>query len=159
MNTPSSPMPGEAGVACATHETASTATEPSVSVGGWRHTRPRWRMEGAPCGASRGRLHGCLGGGADARSAGGGGSSSGVRVNPGEELDAIVNGDPPDRATTYRLNAQPDGTMATYPISETLRLKGGGRLMGEQGETVTRGPAVYGVPRVTILTQRSLTNE
>src|SRR5215204_923756 len=71
-------------------------------------------------------------------------SCSGVQVNPGDDLDAIVNGDPRDRATTFCVNA------ATYNISETLRLNDGDRLIGQTGEIVTRGPATYGVPKVMI---------
>ena len=77
-------------------------------------------------------------------------SCSGVQVNPGDELHAIVNGDPRDTATTFCLNAYSDGTSATYNISETLRLKDGDRLIGQTGEIVTRGPATYGVPKVMI---------
>jgi hypothetical protein len=77
-------------------------------------------------------------------------SCSGVQVNPGDDLDAIVNSDPRDTATTFCLNAHSDGTAATYNISETLRLKDGDRLIGQTGETVTRGPATYGVPEVNI---------
>jgi hypothetical protein len=69
---------------------------------------------------------------------------SDVQVNPGDDLDAIVNGDPRDRATTFCVNA------ATYNISETLRLKDGDRLIGQTGEIVTRGPATYGVPQAEI---------
>src|ERR687897_959008 len=69
---------------------------------------------------------------------------SGVQVNPGDDLDAIVNGDPRDRATTFCVNA------GTYYISETLRLNDGDRLIGQTGEIVTRGPATYGVPEVEI---------
>jgi hypothetical protein len=69
---------------------------------------------------------------------------SGVQVNPGDDLDAIVNGDPRDRATTFCVNA------ATYNISETLRLNDGDKLKGQTGEIVTRGPATYGVPEVEI---------
>ena len=69
---------------------------------------------------------------------------SGVQVNPGDDLDAIVNGDPRERATTFCVNA------ATYNISETLRLKDGDRLIGQTGEIVTRGPATFGVPEVRI---------
>jgi len=81
---------------------------------------------------------------------------SGVQVKPGDELtppddlDAIVNGDPRDRATTFCLNAYPDGATATYHVSETLRLKDGDKLVGEQGEIVSRGPAEYGLPKVAI---------
>src|SRR5918994_7825374 len=71
-------------------------------------------------------------------------SCSGVQVNPGQDLDAIVNADPRDRATTFCINA------ATYNISETLLLKDGDRLIGQTGEIVTRGPATYGVPEVEI---------
>jgi hypothetical protein len=77
-------------------------------------------------------------------------SCSGVQVNPGEDLDAIVNSDPRDRGTTFCVNANSDGTTETYNISETLRLKDGDRLIGQTGETVTRGPATYGVPEIMI---------
>jgi hypothetical protein len=77
-------------------------------------------------------------------------SCSGVQVNPGDDLDAIVNGDPRATATTFCVNAHSDGTTATYNISEALRLKDGDRLIGQTGETVTRGPATYGVPKVEI---------
>jgi len=77
-------------------------------------------------------------------------SCSGVQVTPGADLDAIVNGDPRDRATTFCLNAHSDGTTATYNISATLLLRDGDRLIGQMGETVTRGPAAYGVPKVWI---------
>ena len=56
-------------------------------------------------------------------------SCSDVQVNPGDDLDAIVNVDPRDRATTFCINA------ATYNISETLLLKDGDRLIGQTGET------------------------
>jgi hypothetical protein len=69
---------------------------------------------------------------------------SGVQVNPGDDLDAIVNGDPRDRVTTFCVNA------GTYYISETLRLNDGDRLIGQTGEIVTCGPATYGVPKVEI---------
>ena len=77
-------------------------------------------------------------------------SCSGVQVNPDDNLDAIVNRDPRDRATTFCVNAQTDGTTATYYVSEPLRLRDGDRLIGQTGERVTRGPATYGVPEVMI---------
>ena len=83
-------------------------------------------------------------------------SCSGVQVNPGDDLDAIVNADPRDTATTFCVNAHSDGTTATYNVSETLRLKDGDRLIGQTGETVTRGPATYGVPEVMIRPSGSL---
>src|SRR5215217_3667423 len=77
-------------------------------------------------------------------------SCSGVQVNPANDLDAIVNADPRDTATTFCVNANSDGTTATYNISETLRLRDGDRLIGQTGETGIRGPATYGVPKVEI---------
>ena len=74
----------------------------------------------------------------------------GKPINPGDDLDAIVNPDPRGTATTFCLNANPDGSTATYYVSETLRLKDGDRLIGPAAETVTRGPATYGVPKVEI---------
>jgi hypothetical protein len=83
-------------------------------------------------------------------------SCSGVPVNPDDNLDAIVNSDPRTTATTFCVNAHSDGATATYDISETLRLKDGDRLIGQTGETVTRGPATYGVPKVEIRPSGSL---
>ena len=74
----------------------------------------------------------------------------GVQVNPGDDLDAIVNSDPRDGATTFCVDAQPDGATATYNISETLLLKDGDRLIGQTGTIQTRGRATYGVPKVEI---------
>ena len=75
---------------------------------------------------------------------------TGVQVDPGQDLDAIVNTDPRDKATTFCLNAHSEDTTATYNISETLLLRDGDRLIGQTGEIVTRGPATYGVPKVEI---------
>jgi hypothetical protein len=77
-------------------------------------------------------------------------SCSGFPVNPTDDLDQIVNTDSRDSATTFCLNAHSDGTTATYTVSETLRLRDGDRLIGQTGETVPRGPATYGVPKVEI---------
>lgn len=73
---------------------------------------------------------------------------SGVQVNPGDDLDAIVNGDPGTRATTFCVHASLSGT--TYPINNMIVLKAGDRLLGEPGEVITRGPASYGAPLVSI---------
>ena len=77
-------------------------------------------------------------------------SCTGKQINPGEDLDAIVNSDLRGAATTFCVNANPDGTTATYYVSETLLLRDGDRLIGQTGTTETRGPAVYGVPKVEI---------
>src|SRR5215203_5228300 len=59
-------------------------------------------------------------------------SCLGVQVNPGDDLDAIVNGDPATRATTFCIHASLSGT--TYPINNMIMLKAGDRLLGEPGE-------------------------
>src|SRR5215216_3876936 len=41
-------------------------------------------------------------------------SCSGVQVNPGDDLDAIVNGDPPTSATTFCIHA------GTYLIDQVV---------------------------------------
>jgi hypothetical protein len=73
---------------------------------------------------------------------------SGVHLQPGDDLDAIVNNDPADRATTFCVHASTSGT--TYKINRTVRLKAGDKLIGQPGQVVTRGPASYGVPPVKI---------
>jgi hypothetical protein len=83
-------------------------------------------------------------------------SCSGVQVNPGDDLDAIVNGDPRGTATTFCLNTTPDNPTPTYNVSETLRLRDGDKLIGQTGDFETRGPAEYGVPDVKIRPSRSL---
>ena len=75
---------------------------------------------------------------------------SGTQVNPGDDLDAIVNSDSRYTATTFCLNPNPDGSVATYNISATLLLKDGDRIVGQEGATETRGPATYGHPVVAI---------
>ena len=73
---------------------------------------------------------------------------SGVQIHPGDDLDATVNSNPGDRATTFCVHATPSGT--TYNINHTVRLKAGDKLIGQPGQVVTRGPASYGVPPVKI---------
>jgi hypothetical protein len=79
-----------------------------------------------------------------------------LNINPGDDLDAKVNGDDPRKATTFCVHAASGGT--TYNISATLRLRDGDRLIGEPetGTIVTRGPAKYGVPSVKIRPSGSL---
>src|SRR3712207_6187414 len=83
-------------------------------------------------------------------------SCSGVHINPGNDLDAIVNRDPGYRATTFCVHAASSGT--TYTIDNTVVLKPGDRLLGQPGQVVTRGPASYGVPPVKIRDGASLVN-
>lgn len=81
-------------------------------------------------------------------------SCSGVHINPGSDLDAIVNRDPSYRATTFCVHAPSSG--ATYYVDNTVQLRAGDKLLGEPGQVVTRGPASYGVPRVKIRNGGSL---
>lgn len=79
---------------------------------------------------------------------------SGVQINPGDDLDAIVNSDPGNKATTFCVHASSSGT--TYPINNTLLVKSGDKLIGDPGQVMTRGPASYGVPKVNISNGASL---
>jgi len=81
-------------------------------------------------------------------------SCSGVHIKPGNDLDAIVNRDPVDRATTFCVHAASTGT--TYTINNIVQLHRGDRLLGQPGQVVTRGPASYGVPLVKIRSGVSL---
>jgi hypothetical protein len=81
-------------------------------------------------------------------------SCSGVHINPGQDLDAIVNSDPVDRATTFCVHASTSG--ATYMIDRTVQLRSGDKLLGQPGQVVTRVPASYGVPLVKIRNGASL---
>lgn len=81
-------------------------------------------------------------------------SCSGVHIRPGNDLDAIVNRNPSDRATTFCVHASSSGT--TYNINNTVVLKTGDRIIGRPGQVVRRGPATYGRPLVRIRNGGSL---
>jgi hypothetical protein len=81
-------------------------------------------------------------------------SCSGVQIKPGNDLDAIVNRDPADKATTFCVYAASSGT--TYTINNTVNLRSGDKLIGQPGQVITRGPASYGVPPVKIRNGASL---
>ena len=74
---------------------------------------------------------------------------TGVPVKPGDDLDAIVNGDSRTKATTFCVQA----SDTPYQIDHMVVLNNGDRILGEPGEVVTRGPASYGVPLVQIRPQ------
>ena len=76
---------------------------------------------------------------------------SGVDIRPGDDLDAKVNNDPGSRATTFCVHANTSGT--TYQIDKMVVLRPGDKLLGEPGKVITRGPAVYGDPLVSIRPQ------
>jgi hypothetical protein len=81
-------------------------------------------------------------------------SCSGVHINPGNDLDAIVNKDPADKATTFCVHAASTGT--TYTINNMVQLRSGDKLLGQPGQVITRGPASYGIPLVKIRNGASL---
>jgi hypothetical protein len=70
---------------------------------------------------------------------------SGVQINPGNDLDAIVNADSSTRATTFCVHA------GTYTISQPLQLRNGDKLVGEQGTLWQRGPAFDPDPVVKVV--------
>jgi hypothetical protein len=69
-------------------------------------------------------------------------SCSGVQVNPGDDLDAIVNGDPPTSATTFCIHA------GTYLIDQVVVPRDGDALVGEPGTSTVIGPATKPEPVV-----------
>jgi hypothetical protein len=79
---------------------------------------------------------------------------TGVHIKPGNDLDAIVNNDPGDKATTFCVHASSSGT--TYTVNNIVRLNAGDKLIGQPGQVITRGPASYGVPPVKIRNGASL---
>jgi hypothetical protein len=71
-------------------------------------------------------------------------SCSGVQVNPGDDLDAIVNGDPPTSATTICIHA------GTYLIDQVVVPRDGDALVGEPGTSTVIGPATKPEPVVLV---------
>ena len=61
---------------------------------------------------------------------------SGVQITGGD-LDAVVNADSSTMATTFCVHA------GTYTISEPLTLKNGDKLIGQEGDLRTLGPATF----------------
>ena len=78
---------------------------------------------------------------------GGATACSGTDVEPGDDLDAIVNGTPSPE--TFCL-ADDGGNPWTYAVNNELALSDGDEIIGVTGSSVTRGPATYGVPTVSI---------
>src|SRR3712207_2109666 len=52
---------------------------------------------------------------------------SGVHIKPGNDLDAIINRDPSDRATTFCVHAASTGST-TYTVNNTVNLRSGDKL-------------------------------
>ena len=81
-------------------------------------------------------------------------SCSGVHIKPGDDLDAIVNNDPAEKATAFCVFAASSGTI--YTVDHAVELRSGDKLLGQPGRMVTRGPTSYGVPLVKIRNGASL---
>src|SRR5919107_1750765 len=71
-------------------------------------------------------------------------SCSGVHIKPGNDLDAIVNSDPVDRATTFCIHAPSTG--ATYTIDHTVELMSGDKLLASPGTWSREGPQATAFP-------------
>ena len=71
-------------------------------------------------------------------------SCSGVQVNPSDDLDAIVNSDPPTSATTFCIHA------GTYFIDQVVVPRDGDALVGEPGTSTVIGPATKPEPVVLV---------
>jgi hypothetical protein len=71
-------------------------------------------------------------------------SCSGVQVNPGDDLDAIVNSDPRTSATTFCIHA------GTYLVDKVIVPRDGDALVGEPGTRTVIGPATKPEPVVLV---------
>src|SRR5215210_69815 len=66
-------------------------------------------------------------------------------IRPGDDLDAIINGDPSGTATTFCVDA------GTYTVSTEARLRTGDKLKGQPGTTTNVGTATKPAPVVMLL--------
>src|SRR5215203_948185 len=66
-------------------------------------------------------------------------------IRPGDDLDAIINGDPSGTATTFCVDA------GTYTVSTLARLRTGDKLKGQPGTTTNVGTATKPAPVVMLL--------
>jgi hypothetical protein len=67
-----------------------------------------------------------------------------VDVNPGDDLDLIVNGDPETTATTFCVHS------GTYTIDRIVTLNSGDQIQGQPGRRTMVGPATKPVPPVKV---------
>lgn len=74
----------------------------------------------------------------------------GQQVGPGADLDAVVNADPVAKPSTFCIQA------GTYSVDETIKVKGGDKLLGEPGTLQERGPALDPDPVVKIVNDGDL---
>jgi hypothetical protein len=66
-------------------------------------------------------------------------------IRPGDDLDAIINGDPSGTATTFCVYA------GTYQVSTEARLRAGDELKGQPGTTTNVGTATKPTPVVKLV--------
>ena len=81
------------------------------------------------------------------------GSDRVVPVTCGQDLDAIVNADPPTIGTRFQLEGP-----CTYPVDTKVILKNGDELAGPQGTFIERDPAFDPEPTVTIVGDADVIN-
>ena len=72
-------------------------------------------------------------------------SCAGLQVEPGDDLDAIVNADSASEQTTFCIKA------GTYNVDNTIKIESGDKLLGEPGTLRQRGPALDPNPVVRIV--------
>jgi hypothetical protein len=83
--------------------------------------------------------------------------SQSLDIYPGQDLAAVVNGDPATTATTFYVHGQ-NGDPYTYNVSATLLLNTGDKLIGDAGTFLERGPAFDPQPIVNIVGDASVSN-
>ena len=67
-----------------------------------------------------------------------------VDINPGDDLDAIVDGDDPAMATTFCVHS------GTYTIDRIVTLNSGDQIQGQPGRRTSVGPATQPEPSVQV---------
>ena len=67
-----------------------------------------------------------------------------ININPGNDLDKIVNADSSTRATTFCVHG------GTYTINRTVTLRSGDQIQGQLGMLTSVGPATKPVPPVQV---------
>ena len=70
---------------------------------------------------------------------------TGNDITPGEDIDAIINNDASDTATSFCVHA------GTYPVSAQATLKAGDKLDAEPGTLAAVGPATQPTPVVKLV--------
>jgi hypothetical protein len=76
-----------------------------------------------------------------------------ININPGDDLDKIVNADSSTRATTFCVHS------GTYTINRTVTLRSGDQIQGQPGTLTSVGPATKLMPRVQVTSGANNVNE